>query len=86
MRGCIDEVTEGDEGGGKPNGRSIESGDEDLRVRVEGVCYFEVVGHEGAEPVTAEISTVGYLTGYSDVRTSRYTNYQQLSLFTSRSD
>lgn len=86
MRGCIDEVTEGDEGGGKPNSRSIESGDENLRVRIEGVGYFEVVGHEGAEPVTAEISTVGHLAGYSDVRTSRYPNDQQLSLFTSRPD
>lgn len=70
MRGGVNEVTEGDEGGGKPNSGSIEGGDEDFRMRVEGVGYFEVVGHEGAEPVTPEISTLGDLPGNGDVRTS----------------
>lgn len=70
MRGGVDEVTEGDESGGEANSWSVESGDENLWVRVEGVCYFEIVGDEGAEPVPAEISTVGHLARNSDVRTS----------------
>lgn len=54
VRGCIDKVRERDEGGGEADCGAVEGGDEDLGVRVEGLCYFEVVGHEGAEPVAAE--------------------------------
>ena len=81
MRGGIDEVTEGDECGGESNSGSVESGDENLGVRVKGVGYFKVVSDEGAEPMTAEIGTVGHLSGDSDVRTSQIIERLALILF-----
>ena len=70
MRGCIDEITVCDEGGGKTNGGSIEGGYQDLGVGVESIGDLKVVGDEGAEPVPAEISAVGHLAGNGDVGTS----------------
>ena len=59
MRGCVDEVGEGDEGGGEADGRAVERGDEDFGVRVEGVRYFEVVGYEGLEGFAAGVGVWG---------------------------
>ena len=67
MRSAVDEVGEGDEGGGEADGGAVESRDEDLRVRVEGVCDVEVVGDEGAEPVFAEVGAFGEGAGDADV-------------------
>lgn len=59
MRGGVDEVGEGDEGGGEADGGAVESGDEDFRVGVEGVCYFEVVGDEVFERVAPDVDVGG---------------------------
>lgn len=59
MRGRVDEVGEGDQRGGEADGGAVERGDEDFRVRVEGVRDFEVVGREGAEPVLAGVGGGG---------------------------
>lgn len=53
MRGGINKIREGDEGGGEADGRAVEGGDEDFGVRVEGVCDVEVVGYEAAEDLFA---------------------------------
>lgn len=39
-------------------------------MRIEGICYFEVVGHEGTKPVPARIRTFGNSTGYGNVGTA----------------
>lgn len=39
MRGCVDEVCEGGERGGKPDGGPVEGRDEDLGVAREGLGY-----------------------------------------------
>lgn len=67
MRGSVDEVGEGDEGGAEADGGAVERGDEDFRVRVEGVCDFEVVGHEAAEPVAARVGVGGEVAGHGYV-------------------
>lgn len=36
---------------GNSNNGTIESGHEDFAVRVEGLCYVEVIGSEGLEPL-----------------------------------
>lgn len=48
--GGVDEVGEGDEGGGEADGGAVERGHEDVGVRVEGVGDVEVVGDKGLEP------------------------------------
>ena len=63
MRGGVDEVGEGDESGGETNGGAVESGDEDFRVGVEGVCYFEVVGDEVFERVAPDVDVGGKRAG-----------------------
>lgn len=55
MRGAVYEVRPSDYGGRKAHGRAVERGDEDFRVRVEGVCYFDVVCDEGGEPGAADV-------------------------------
>jgi hypothetical protein len=54
--GCVDEVGEGDEGGGEADCRAIEGCNEDFGVRVEGVGYVEVVCDEGFEPLLALVN------------------------------
>lgn len=53
MRGGVDEVREGDEGGGEADGGAVQGRDEDFGVCVECVCDVEVVGYECAEEVFA---------------------------------
>ena len=72
MRGCVDEVGEGDEGGGEADGGAVESGDEDFGVRVEGVCYFEVVGDEVFEGVAADVDVGGEGAGDCYVGAARW--------------
>ena len=67
MRSSVDEVAEGDESGGETDCRAVESGDEDFGVRVEGVCYFEIVGHEGSEGFAADVGAGGEGAGYGYV-------------------
>ena len=67
MGGGVDEVGEGDEGCGEADGGAVESGDEDFRVRVEGVCYFEVVGDEVLEGVAADVGVGGEGAGDCNV-------------------
>ena len=55
MRGRVDEVAEGDEGGGETDGGTIEGGDEDFRVGVEGAGDFEVVGYEVFEGFATDV-------------------------------
>ena len=55
MRCGVDEVCEGDEGGGEPDYGAVEADDEDLGVGEEGVGYVEVVGYEGAEPEGVDV-------------------------------
>lgn len=59
MRRGVDKVGEGDESGGEADGGPVERGDEDLGVRVEGVCDVEVVGDEGFEPHLALVGGGG---------------------------
>lgn len=59
MRGGVDEVGEGDEGGREADGGAVKSGDEDFRVCVEGVCYFEIVGNKVAEGVAPDVDVGG---------------------------
>ena len=59
MRGGVDEIGERDESGGEADCGPVESGDEDFGVRVEGVCYFEVVGDEVFEGVAADVDVGG---------------------------
>lgn len=56
----VDEVGEGDEGGGEANDGAVEADDEDLGVRGEGVRDVEVEGDEGGEP---ELVRVGRVDG-----------------------
>ena len=63
MRGGVDEVGEGDEGGGEADGGAVKSGDEDFRMCVESVCYFEVVGNEVAEGVAPDVDVGGERAG-----------------------
>ncbi|KAK1487555.1 hypothetical protein CCUS01_14983 [Colletotrichum cuscutae] len=49
--GGVDEVGEGDEGGGEAYDGPVEADDEDLGVGVEGLGDVEVEGDEGLEPV-----------------------------------
>ena len=72
MRGCVDEVGEGDEGGGEADGGAVEGGDEDFGVRVEGVCYFEVVGDEVFEGVAADVDVGGEGAGDCYVGAARW--------------
>jgi hypothetical protein len=51
----VDKVREGDKCGGQTDGGAVERGYEDLRVRVEGVGYVEVVGDEIFEPMAASV-------------------------------
>jgi len=55
VRGAVYEVRPGDYGGGETDGRTVERGDENFWVCVEGVCYFDVVGDEGGEPGFTEV-------------------------------
>lgn len=50
--GAVDEVGDGDDGGGEADGGAVEGGDEDLGVGVEGAGEVEVVDEEGVEEVT----------------------------------
>lgn len=59
MRGAVYEVRPGDYGGGETDGRTVERGDENFWVCVEGVCYFDVVGDEGGEPGFTEVGAGG---------------------------
>ena len=53
MGSGVDEVGERGQGGRKTDDGTIERGDQDLGVGVEGMGYLEVVGHEAAEEVEA---------------------------------
>ena len=44
MGNAIDEVREGNQGGGEADGWAVESCDEDLGMRVEGLGDIQVVG------------------------------------------
>ena len=64
MRGGVDEVRERNKSGGEADSGAVESGDENFRVCVEGVCYFEVVGDEVFERVAPNIDIGGERAGY----------------------
>lgn len=66
----VDEVAEGDEGGGEADGGAVKGSDEDFGVRVEGVCDEEVVGDEGLEHFAADIGRWGECSGDSHVGTA----------------
>lgn len=53
VRGAVDEVRVRDQGGGEPDHRPVQSDDEDLGVRVEGLCDVQVEGDKGAKPPAA---------------------------------
>lgn len=53
MRGAVDEVRVRDQGGGESDHRPVQSDDEDLGVRVEGLCDVQVEGDKGAKPPAA---------------------------------
>lgn len=56
MRSGVDEVAERYESGGKTDGGAIESGDQDLRMCVEGIGDFEIVRYEALERLAPNIS------------------------------
>lgn len=70
MRGSVDEVRHCNQSSSKPYDGAIDSGYEDLAVRVEGLGNVEVVGSEGLEPLF-ELLVGGtfVLAGGRDVRT-----------------
>ena len=51
MRRGVDEVRESSEGCAEADGWAVQSCNEDLGVRVEGLGGVEVVGDEGGEPL-----------------------------------
>ena len=53
MRRAVYEIRMRDQRGGQADDGTVERRDEDLRVRVECVCDFEVVGDEVAQVVAA---------------------------------
>lgn len=53
VRGGVDEVGEGDEGGGEADRGAVQRRDEDLGVVVEGAGDVDVVGDEAADEVAA---------------------------------
>lgn len=65
MRGTVDEVAEGGDGGGEADGRAVERADEEFGVRVEGVGDVEVVGYEGLEPGAADVCVMSLLVTQS---------------------
>lgn len=67
MRGRVDEVREGGYGRAEPDRGPVERRDQDLGVRVEGVCDVQVVGHEGLEEVSFYVFAVGQAAGDGDV-------------------
>jgi len=67
---CVDEVAEGDERGGKTDCGAIESGDEDLGVRVEGIGYVEVAGYEVFDRFAAELGWCKLGSGSCDIGAS----------------
>lgn len=71
MRGSVDEVRHCNQSSSKPYDGAIDSGYEDLAVRVEGLGNVEVVGSEGLEPLF-ELLVGGtfVLAGGRDVRTA----------------
>lgn len=56
MWSCVDEVAEGYEGSGKADGGTIESGDQDLGMCVEGIGDFKIVRYKVLECFAANIS------------------------------
>ncbi len=72
MRGRINEIAEGNQGGRETNCRAIESRDEDFRMCVKGVSNVKVIGDEGAEPMTPEVGAFGYRTRDRDVCAAVY--------------
>ena len=57
MWGTVDEVGPGDQCSGEADHRAVESGYENLWMCVERIAYVEVVGNEGGEPVSADVSS-----------------------------
>ena len=72
MRDAIDEIREGDEGGGKADCGTVESCDENLGMRVEGLGYVEVVGDEVAEPCAAGVFAFWCLAGDGYIGSSEF--------------
>lgn len=68
----VDEVGEGDQGGGETDGGAIERRHQDLGVRVEGVGDVQVVGDEALEPEAALVIIVGLLAADGDISTTIY--------------
>ena len=58
MRGAVDEIRVRDERGGEADDGAVEGCDEDLGVRVEGVCDFEVVACYVAEGFAVDVAVV----------------------------
>jgi hypothetical protein len=56
---CVNEVGEGDEGGGEANCGPVEGCYEDFGVGVEGVGYVQVVGDEALQPLLALVDGGG---------------------------
>ena len=63
MRGCVDEIGERDQRGGKADSGAIESSDEDFWVGVEGICDIKVIGDEIFERVAPNIDIGGERAG-----------------------
>jgi hypothetical protein len=59
---AVDEVGEGNKGGGETNGGAVECCDEDFGVRVEGLCDVQVVGYKALEPMAVYVFAFGDLS------------------------
>jgi hypothetical protein len=82
VRERVDEVGEGDEGGGEADCRAVERGDEDLGVRVEGVRDVQVIGDEGFEPGLALVDGGGvFCAAKGDVCAAVFSSLVQLVVF-----
>lgn len=55
MWNTVNKVRESDQGGGEANSRTIQSGDKNLRVGIEGIGDVKIVCYEVSEPVTVRI-------------------------------
>jgi len=65
---AINKVGEGYKGGGKTDDGPVQTDDQDLGVRVEGLGDVEVVGDEVAQPVVVDGVLGGEVVGLGDAR------------------
>lgn len=72
MRDSVDEVCETGQSSGETDCWAVESSDEDLWVRVEGLGDVEVVGDEAGQEVTVHVGSLWGVTAEGDISSTVY--------------